>query len=333
MRSLHRPGAGRAGERGAVLMVVLAAVVLLTVAVMGASTAIGLWEDIAVSEGDRLQTEALARSGVALLQRAFAEDDPGSDSFSDSWAAANDAPALPVEDLGWVSAKVEDEEGKLDVNWLVNNAGEADSRWVPCCIRLLTEAGLAEERAEDLTTALVDWIDPDDVPLQGGAEDDHYGALPHPYAAHNGKLRTVAELSLVRGFTPDLLWRGEAGGEGEAAIPPLSRFLTVYGGSARKVNVNTAPAEVLACLSESLDRELAEDIVAARQEGPFDRLDDLRDVPGMAEVLPSLSGRLSVTTSHLSVVVNGENGRASSRARAVLARSGKTVRLVYYRPF
>jgi general secretion pathway protein K len=307
-------------EGGVVLLTVLMAVLLLTVAVLSARSGVELAAAAARGEADRLQADALCRSGVALVQEAFAQDDPASDSYADDWALVNGQGAIPVGDLGLVTVRVEDEEGKFDLNWAVNQAGEADTRWGPRFVRLFTRAGVPADQAERMVAGLVDWIDADGTPSEGGAEEEYYASLPRPYTPRNGRLQTPGEAALVAGFTPPLL-------------DSLSRLVTVYGNRERKVNANTAPAEVLYALSEEIDETLADDIVSFRKEAPFARVDELRSVPGMGQVYNSLAGLLTVSTSHVSVAVAGENLSVVSRCRAVLARAGKTARLVYYRAF
>ncbi len=310
----------RPGERGVVLLTVLMAVLLLTVAVLSARSGVELADAAARGEAARLQAGALCRSGVALVQEAFAQDDPASDSYADDWALANGQGPIPVGDLGVVTVMVEDEEGKFDLNWAVNQAGEADTLWGPRFVRLFTRTGIPADQAEKMVASLVDWIDADGSPSDGGAEEEYYASLPHPYAPRNGRLQTPGEAALVAGFSPSLM-------------DSLARLVTVHGNHERKVNANTAPAEVLYALSEEVDETLADDVVSFRKDTPFARVDDLRSVPGMSQAYGSLAGRLTVSTSHLSVAVAGEDPLVVSRCRAVLARAGKAARLVYYRAF
>ncbi|MEE8319217.1 MAG: hypothetical protein V3R44_00850 [bacterium] len=95
-------------ESGVALLMVLVAVLLMTVVVMDTRAGVDLFENIAVSSADELQTSYLARSGLSLGIKALEEDEVSYDSFNDDWAAANKMGAVPVGNLGWVTAKLQE---------------------------------------------------------------------------------------------------------------------------------------------------------------------------------------------------------------------------------
>ena len=57
----------------------------------------------------------------------------------------------------------------------------------------------------EVVSALVDWRSPASAAQVNGAEDDYYLGLNPPYHCRNAPFRTVGEVSLVKGVTPDLL--------------------------------------------------------------------------------------------------------------------------------
>ncbi|HVA47155.1 MAG TPA: hypothetical protein VNH11_12375 [Pirellulales bacterium] len=59
----------------------------------------------------------------------------------------------------------------------------------------------------DIADAILDWLDPDDVPRTYGAERDYYSS--YNYAPKNGPFESVEELLLVKGVTPQLLYGGD----------------------------------------------------------------------------------------------------------------------------
>lgn len=328
------------GERGVALLLAIVAVLLLSVVVLDTRAGVNLFEDIAYNAANELQTEYIARSGLAMVQSALEEDDAKVDSFSDDWAAANSAGTIPIGDLGWVSGKVEDEEGKLDLNGLVNNDGETDEKTAKTAGRLwslLTSLGISQKRADEIVDSLIDWMDEDNIALENGAEDQYYSDLPAPYSCPNERLRTVGELALVRGVGGALLNRGEGD------IPPLRKFVTIYGGQGGKININTAPAEVLMSLTPKgvegvdyiIDRDLADEIVSVRSDAPFQTTNELkvRVADFHEDLYNQVLSLIKVNSSHFSASITGETERSSSTAAGIFTRRGNHVGLVYYRGF
>ncbi|MDT8395746.1 MAG: type II secretion system minor pseudopilin GspK [bacterium] len=323
-------------QEGIAMILAIVAVFLLSVAVLATRSGVDLASGIAASAAHETQAGYLARSGLAMVSAALAEDDTAVDSFNDDWAAANDMGAVPIADVGWAVGKVTDEEGKLNVLDLVNKDRMSDELTELAEIRLLDLLmiiGLTESRADEIVDSLVDWMDEDSTVTGFGAEDSYYGSLVPEYSCPDTYLMTVDELALVKGIGPILLYQGE----GE--VPPLLRFVTVYGdkaGDYRKVNINTAPVEVLMALAPEIDRQLAEEIVASRDTEPFTSPAQIKDVPGFpgdqfySETLASL---VDVSSSHFSARITGETPSASSQAFGVFRRTGQAVKLVYYKSF
>jgi type II secretory pathway component PulK len=75
---------------------------------------------------------------------------------------------------------------------------------------------------EDVAPALIDWRDADDSISAGGAESEHYLALPNSYYCKNAPLETVEELLLVRGCTKELLYGAASYQSSVSAGNPLS---------------------------------------------------------------------------------------------------------------
>ena len=105
-----------------------------------------------------------------------------------------------------------DEAGKLNVN----HATEESLTAIP----LLDEA---------MAQALIDFVDEDSEAQPEGAEQPYYDTLEKPYTIHNGPLKTLDELLMVRGFTPALFYGEDANqnfrldaneDDGDASFPP-----------------------------------------------------------------------------------------------------------------
>jgi len=118
-----------------------------------------------------------------------------------------------------------DETGKVDIN-----VAGADLIYP-----LLLAVGVDSVQAQNITSATMDWRDPDDLlTLPGGAEDPQYASAERPYGAKDAAFQTIAEFQQVLGVTPELFEK-------------LQPFVTIYSGLARP-NPSFAPPEVLAAL-------------------------------------------------------------------------------------
>ena len=325
-------------QEGVALIMAIVAVFLMSVAVLQTRAGVDLALQIAVNTAQETQALYLARSGLALVREAIAEDDPEVDSYKDDWAAANDLGPVPIAEVGWAVGKVFDEEGKFNILDLVNDDGEVDDNTALAAERLLDLLlilGLSEDRAGEIVDSMIDWMDYDERVTGAGAEDAYYAALPAGYTCPNGPPDSVDDLALVKGIGPVLLYQGE----GE--IPPLADYVTVYGGRKggdlfRRVNLNTAPVEVIMALDPLMDRDLAEEIVASRGEEDFKNAAQVKDVPGFPgeEYFSNyLAPLVDVSSSHFSARIVGETPVASSRVYGVFQRKGQSVELVYYKGF
>ena len=109
-----------------------------------------------------------------------------------------------------VRVKVLDESAKVDLN--VAGPGLLSG--------LMISVGLDQNRARQLTGAIMDWRDPDDLlNAEGGAEDPEYAAQDLPYGAKDRPFETLSELRLVLGMD-------------EASYRKLLPYLTVHTGQA-----------------------------------------------------------------------------------------------------
>lgn len=236
-----------------------------------------VYVDTSLSRGfrDGQQASLLAESGIdggkKLLQLALSGQDYS--SLSDKWAQ----PFKLDGETGTITITATEESAKICLNGLVTSNGEYDTfTW-----KALKRLGAQLKLPENLWPALADWLDSDDLQKSDGAESVHYLSLKTPYRAHNAKLATLAELSLVKGFTPEV-------------IAKLKPFVTVYteqsGGLISKsmINVNTAPKEVLIALDERIDEGLAARVIEERRLKPFRSVAELSRISGFDTIATSL---------------------------------------------
>jgi general secretion pathway protein K len=189
------------------------------------------------------------------------------DHLQENWAKP--MPAFPVED-GFVSGTLQDESGKFNLNSLVNIDGTPNPQAKIWFEKLLVRVGLPEKLSE----AVIDWQDADDETIGAmGAEASYYQGLPHGYLAPNSKFHSVEELKLVRGF------------EGQKYLQ-IADYVSAAPASDTKVNINTAPAMLLASLDPKLDVNAVQDILQQRQANLeyFSNINDLWAIEPFTQV-------------------------------------------------
>mgnify|MGYP001090944950 CR=1 FL=1 len=222
---------------------------------------------------DSQRASLLAESGIEgaarILQTTLAAQGDFT-SLRDQWAR----PLELTDESGDLRITIEEENGKLNLNYVAGPNGEFTPAYAESADRLFKSQGL---RSADLLDALADWLDTNDLPRPGGAESPYYLTRKPPYKAGNGPLLTCDELAMVRWFDPAVL----------AKVRP---FVTVYADTAEGayININTAPKEVLLALDEQMTEALVERILDYRKVTPFKSRGELTRVAGMETIVASI---------------------------------------------
>ncbi len=290
------------GRPGYVLIAVLIAVVVLSLAAYRYTDAMTGEYTVAVRTTEAAQVKAFAASGVHYGMGLLA-DPAGAPASADDQATFSGVAVGPAAGTpgggkgggrfsliypgdsgsGAGSSRytpkygVMDEGAKLNLNALAQDAKQT---------RLHDALMKLPNMTEEIADAIGDYIDTDDTPRAAGAESSFYLGLTPPRAAKNGPLNSLDELLYVRGVTAQLLYgpdrnrNGRLDPDEDATAdfsPGWSNFLTVHG---REVNVDAAgvpriylndPAGTAAQLLEKLvpvlGQEAADYVVAARLWG------------------------------------------------------------------
>ena len=159
---------------------------------------------------------------------------------------------------------------------------------------------------------LLDWLDRDDIERIHGAESEYYGGLETPYSCANGTLQTLDQLAMVKGY-------GKGLSTEDGRRVDLTPYVTLY--TDGKVNINTAPPEVLQCLSEQLDSAMAKAIADYRKTQEFRSLRRPGEGAGLnADLLTGVSPWVTFKSSAMSVESRGTYRDASRTVRAVVVR-------------
>jgi general secretion pathway protein K len=299
----------RKSERGVALLVTLIAMALMTLLVMDFTTAAALGYRSAATSADELRAGYLARSAVSVglsLLAADSRQDANArtphDGLDEAWAQPY--PPLPLGG-GVAQVSIVDEARKVDINQLVNpRTGQPNPQYLGILERLFANLGVSP----DLLPAIIDWLDPDSIESSGGAEADYYLRLMPPYEPRNGPMPTLGDLRMIRGVDDATFFR-------------LQHFLTVA--PEPRVNINTAPPEVIAALVPQLSNNpsLVRQIVEARMVQPFLMITDVGNLAGLGDAATPLMQLITTRSAYFTITGVGSYAGARQRVIATFRRN------------
>ena len=344
-------------QRGIALMLVMLVVLALMVIAGSFAYSIKVETKLALNTQSEAEMEWLGRAGVEMarwilfMQKRIPKE-AGYDSLNQFWAggpgpvdelesAQNPFLGMSLKNIpcgpGSFSLEIVDEERKINVNTVP----------LPVLQRALSMSGIDAMEAQMLNDAIQDWRDRDDLPrMGGGAESSSYLDLNPPYEAKNGQIDDIRELLKIKGVTPEMYFGAPPplprGPRNRFAPPsqvvPLAKLFCAQG---QRVNVNTAPPEVLSVLFGVEPDRVRDTVIRARSgdDGADGTPDDrpFRD-PGVImgllgltgaggqsspnpQVVPGVAGLLTAQSVTFEVRVDAQLGSARRRFIALLRRT------------
>lgn len=303
-------------ERGVALILALLVVTLLVAIILEFDAEARREYREAAAFRDNFKASMLTRAAVqaarAVLQQDYLRDKQTGEKFD----ALTDLWAMPIKNYaigdGLLSAQIQDETGKLNLNNLRAVAND------PIQFKTKTERvrRLFEllQLNPDLVDTLIDWTDQDDNPRPAGAESAYYQSQRPPYRAANERLQSLADLRLIKGFTPDIIDR-------------LSRYVTVYplDGSA-PINLNTADPLVIQALDPEITQSMVTEIVQGRPyktKVDLDRISSFKDIG--ARLRTDYDVKSEFFSARLAITVNESNKAALAVLRRDADKGDSTV--------
>ncbi len=174
-----------------------------------------------------------------ILREDYNQDGPQYDSNTDPWLQG--IQGMPVEDA-ILSGSLTSLDNKFNVNNLVIK-GVVSEAHLQYFRRLLSTLEM------DLAIAdkIIDWIDADQIPLPGGAEDFIYMAKTPAYKTGSKHFQHIRELALLDGLSP----------EDYQKLIPYVTVLPVFDANGTKMNVNTLSPPLLKALHLAIANEMA----------------------------------------------------------------------------
>jgi general secretion pathway protein K len=158
--------------------------------------------------------------------------------------------ALPFEG-GSVRGRLTDMQGRFNLNNLMLN-GQRNVEAYDQFSRLLDILDLDQ----DIAAKVLDWIDPDQIPELGGAEDGVYTSKIPPYRTANTWFTTTTELLAIDGVL-------DPNDPDSAVFETLERYVAALP-PGQMINVNTAEDPILLSFSTNPGSTDAESLKANR---------------------------------------------------------------------
>lgn len=241
-------------QRGAALITVM----IMMIVVVSILATIFYRHGLSVARATKIvqseQAAMLALSGENWALEALRFDDDSVDHLNEQWALG--LPILPIEG-GTLRGELVDLQSRLNINQFGAYASQFtnDNQTTRNSLyRILERLAFLDEQTllPEHVAALIDWIDPDDNVLAGGAEANEYLLKQPAYRPANSALVDNEELGLVEHFTP-------------ALVAALSPYINTVGiGSPVPINVNTAPKRVLMALHADIIEPIADELITMR---------------------------------------------------------------------
>jgi general secretion pathway protein K len=287
----------------------------------------------AANTRDNTRLNAVAKSGFHYALAVLYEDalETAFDSLLETWAnpltlsASSDA----MFEEGRFEVQIVDHSGRIQINNLVHSEGQEKGKYIQGQKELLKrflgseQFDLEPEEVDNLIDAIKDWIDADNEVTKFGAESSYYQTLERPYSCKNAPLEFVEELLLIRGITKELFY-------GTRGKPGIAYYLSTRGEG--RININTANPLVLKSLSEHLDQEMVEGIIAYRE----DEKNDLRDrgwykkVRGMSTEV-SIDDLITTSSTHFEIRSEGLKETMRRTVRGLVERKEGVLRILSWR--
>lgn len=292
-------------QQGAALL--LAMLILTLVATLASAMVWQQWRAAQVETAERGRTQSawILVGALDWARLILREDKPGFDHLGEPWAVplaearlssflAASTEGAPTDDgpEAFLSGTITDSQARYNLTNLVA-AGQAVPTEVAVLKRLFDHIGVAPDLATTLAVGLRD--------AGGGTAGDPAPAAAAS-AASSASAPALAPISVPVAANPPLLPRSLQQlrwfGIDDDALARMSPYVTLLPRGTR-VNLNTAPREVIAATIDGLDLAGAERLVQARERTPFENLADATKVLGTA--YPLDDKRVGVATDYFEV--------------------------------
>lgn len=297
-------------KRGFILVsVLISTALLLTMATGLAWTAKGAVEGASALRFSA-ETRSVAETALKAIGKSIAADSNSYDSFTEPLYSQTEPLNIRIGKY-LVLAVIEPLDGRISAAGLflpdgVTIRSEYEFPWK----KIWEDLGL-----EDMEAKVSDFMDIDRQQRPGSIDGDMWINRP---------VFHISELRMIDGLEDTAIY-----GSHKNAGSSISDYISVYG--TEKININTAPAHVVAALDKRIDIESAKMLEYYRIKTPVEKIDDLKNIPGFpVSVISKIKNIIKFKSDYflIRMTVQTENGNTRNFRVTVKKEDGtvKTVR-------
>lgn len=290
-------------QRGVALLTVILIVSLITIAAISMRAHQEIDIRRTVNELNHAQAVMYLRGAEYLSKTVLKEDARKNkiDTLDEDWATV--LPPFPV-DGGTIGGVLEDLSGKFNINNLVDTKGKKSLIDFRRFQNLLIVLKLDVEIAD----AVLDWIDKNDTPEPGGAEEGFYlGLDKQTYRTPNHLMMSTTELLRVKGINFKIFKK-------------IRNFITALP-ERNSINVNTADKEVIRMISTQLSDADAEDLIKGRGKKGYQSPADFKNHVVFTDIDKKTLVDLDVKSDYFLLTSTAVIGQLDIRMKSILKRN------------
>ena len=292
---MRRRSANNPNERGAVLLTTMLLMSVMAVLAIGIMADIHLSLNRVVAVQNRVQAQWYVRGGesyATLMLGKLAKDAPRFHAA----IAEGQRLDFPIEN-GVIRLSLADGGNCYNLNALALKKGRKNRQ--ARLIRLFEILEIDPADAETLVAKITDWVDSDDIPETGGAEDLTYSNKTPPYHPANRPIIDISELRAIDGLDEPTYQK----------IQPL--VCALPNKKLSKLNINTLdqkgwPLLALAFGGTAQAQAAAQSVIAKRPANGYESVGDVWQRPEVRALELKGSGQSMVSTKSKYVIVNVE---------------------------
>jgi len=287
-------------RQGSALLVALWVLLMLSLLIGSFAFDMHIEANITSYYRKRMQSQQLALGGVELAKLTLVKSTEavGGEEEPDFSGELNEDVLMAAERLakggkvtvnrslgpGEIQITIYPAESRFNVNMI------SEEQWE----NLLDYTLVPEDLWDELIDAFLDWGDENDLHRVNGAESDDSFYEDRGYKVKNAPLDTIEELTLIKGFTDEIVYGvpGEISDatQGEAAPAGLIHHLTTW--SSGCINPNAASRDTLMTLPDMLDWQVEalevflwgdDGLPNTEDDDVFKSVDEVMEVGGLGD--------------------------------------------------